>query len=70
MNLSIQEEKAVLIKKIGDVTMRIPASVRNGSVQLVRQWKEERQKAEKAIRNTRSSVNDLRSILNQMEKYQ
>lgn len=69
MNETIQEEKAVLIKKIGDLAMRIPQTVCNGSVQTVRQWKEDRAKAEKAIKNTRSSCNDLRSILSMMEKY-
>lgn len=66
---SIQQEKAQLCKRIGDLTMRIPHSVCNGSVQLVRKWKEDRAKAEKMLRNTRASVNDLRSILSMMEKY-
>lgn len=66
---SIQSEKALLCKRIGDLTMRIPPSVCNGSVQLVRQWKEDRAKAEKMLRNTRSSVNDLKSTLSMMEKY-
>lgn len=66
---SIQSEKAILCKRLGDLVMRIPPSVSNGSVQTVRQWKEDRAKAEKKLRNTRSSVNDLKSTLSMMEKY-
>ncbi len=67
---SVQVEKAELCKKLGDLTMRIPHSVRNGSVQTVREWKENRQKAEKVLRNKASSVNQLKSMYSLMEKYQ
>jgi len=69
LNDKIQEEKALLCKQIGDLTMKIPYSVQNGSVQLVRQWKIDRAKAEKIVRNKQSSTNDLRSCINSMEKY-
>lgn len=67
---SVQIEKAELCKKLGDLTMRIPQSVQNGSVNLVRDWKENRKKAEKVLRNKASSANQLRSMLSLMEKYQ
>ena len=67
---SIQEEKAFLCKRLGDLVMRIPSVVCNGSVQTVRKWKEDRAKAEKVLKNTRSSVNELKSMLSMMERYE
>lgn len=66
---SIQQEKAILCKQLGELVMKIPPSICNGSVQLVRQWKEDRAKAEKVIRNKKASTNMLKSTLSLMEKY-
>lgn len=50
MNDQIQEERALLCKRIGDLCMHVPSSVANGSIQFVRQWKEDRKQAAKPPR--------------------
>ena len=69
MNDQIQEEKALLCKKIGDLCMRVPSSVANGSIQFVRQWKEDRKQAAKVVKSKRSSINELQAVYGLMEKY-
>lgn len=62
-------DKNEVCRKLSELVIKIPFSVRNGSIQLVRQWKEDRDKAEKILEKSRSSLNDLESMVNLMEKY-
>lgn len=46
---------------------RVPAKVRGGSVQCVRQWRAQHAKATKVAGNPRSSVTEIESAINAME---
>ena len=65
----IQEEKAILCKRLGDLVMRIPQGVASGSIQMVRSWKHERKKAASVLKDKRSSIPKLREVLTIMEQY-
>ena len=66
---SVAEQKAVCLKELGELLRRVPVSVRNGSVQDVRQWKRDREESAKVAKNQRSSVNELSSAINRMKKW-
>lgn len=69
MRDSVAEEKAVLLLELGRLINTCPASVRNGSVQTVRTWRVERDKAAKVAGNKRSSRQEISSALNSLRKY-
>lgn len=66
---SVAEEKAVLLYDLGQLLNRVPASVRNGSVQLVRQWKAARDSAQKVAGNSRSSVHEISAAVNRLRQF-
>jgi hypothetical protein len=56
---SVAERKAELCLELGALIRTIPPRVRDGSIQLVRRWRLEAEKAAKVAANRRSSVEDL-----------
>ena len=66
---ALADEKAALLLELGKCINTCPASVRNGSVQTVRQWRVERDKAAKVAGNKRASKQEISSALNSMRKY-
>lgn len=65
----VAEEKARLALMLGDLVNKVPMSVRNGSVDQVRLWKMDREVSFKAVKNPKSSVNDLQSAISRMLKW-
>ncbi len=51
----LADEKAVLLLTLGEQLKRIPASVKSGSVQTVREWRAAHAEALKVAKNSRSS---------------
>jgi hypothetical protein len=66
---SVAEDKAELALILGRLLTRVPTSILAGSVQAVRQWKEERDKAQKVAASSRSSVQQLRSAISGLERF-
>jgi hypothetical protein len=66
---TVAEEKALLVLKLGKLINIAPASVRDGSVQVVREWRDARQKAAKVAASQRSSVQELQSAINSMQRW-
>lgn len=67
---TIAEEKAELVLKLGKRINTVPESVKNGSVQVVREWRDARQKAAKVAGNQRASVQELQSAINSMQRWE
>lgn len=66
---SVAEEKAQLVLQLGALIRTVPAAVRNGSVDVTREWKAIRDKAEKVARNARSSAQEIRTAINSLNRY-
>jgi len=66
---STSETKAQLCEILRRLTRTIPVSVKSGSVNLVRAWRLEREKATKVLSNMRASVNDLEMQIKIMQKW-
>lgn len=66
---SIAEQKAELALRLGRLINTVPDSVKNGSVQVVRQWRAARDKAAKVAGSSRSSVQELESAISSMTRY-
>jgi hypothetical protein len=66
---SVAEDKAELALVLGHLLNKVPPSVRDGSVQVVREWREAREKGAKVAASTRSSVQDLRSAISWLERF-
>lgn len=67
---TVAEEKARLCLELGVLINRVPQSVRNGSVNITRQWRADRDKAAKVAASSRSSVQELNSAINSMTRYE
>lgn len=63
----VAEQKATKLLQLGALLKRVPAKVRGGSVQCVRQWRAQHAKATKVAGNPRSSVTEIESAINAME---
>lgn len=63
------EDKARLCLELGALINKVPASIRNGSVNITRQWRDDREKAAKVAASSRSSVQELHSAINSMLRY-
>lgn len=66
---SVAEQKAILCKRLGELLRKAPESICSGDVKTVREWKIHHEAAKKKFQNSRSSVNELQSAINQMESY-
>jgi hypothetical protein len=67
---STAEEKAQLLKILGELMNKVPDRIRSGgSIEEVRRWKLERGEVAKVAGNRRSSTHDIRSAINKMQKY-
>ena len=69
MQEKVQEQKALLCKELGDLVMRIPPGVCNGSTQMDRQWKDQSKKAKTALSNKKTSIPKLKEWLSTMSQY-
>lgn len=65
----VAEEKAALCLRLGELCNKVPRSVRDGSVNLTREWKAERAKAMKVAGSSRSSVNELTAAISSMGRF-
>lgn len=63
------KEKERLRAKLNELTAKIPESVRNGSIQQVRDYKESFIKAVKILNKRNSSIPDLHSMVMKMETF-
>lgn len=61
--------KAQLLIELDALLSKVPQSVCNGSVQVVRAWKESMCKAAKVRKSGRASINDIQSAINSMAAY-
>lgn len=66
---SVAERKAELLLELGSLINRCPAKVRDGSVQVVRQWQHTRAAAAKIAANSRASIDDLTRAIGSMAAY-
>jgi hypothetical protein len=66
---SVAEDKAELALVLGALLNKVPPSVVAGSVQVVRQWREAREKAVKVAGSSRSSVQQLQSAISDMGRF-
>ena len=70
MRPSSTEAKALAAWELGQLINRIPPRVKSGgSVNEVRNWRDAREAAAKVAKNSRASLNDLRSAIGRMEPY-
>lgn len=69
MRPGIAQEKAQLCYRLGELCNKVPLKVRNGSVQAVREWRKEREKAMKVAGNKRASVFELTAAVSTMERF-
>lgn len=67
---SVAEQKAELSLTLGRLCARVPPSIRDGSVNLVREWRATRAAASKVAGNSRSSVHDLTAAISNMQRYE
>jgi len=66
---SVAEEKARLCLELGSLINKVPARVRQGGVETTREWKAAREAAAKIAANSRSTVHQLTSAINNMRRY-
>jgi hypothetical protein len=66
---STAEEKAALALRLNELCRRCPRSVAQGSIQTVREWTAEQQKALKALKSKTASVHQLQSAVSAMERF-
>lgn len=66
---TVAQQKAELLLELGRLINRIPASVRDGSIQKTREWRFTREAAQKIAANSRSSVHDLTRAIGSMKPY-
>lgn len=66
----VAEEKARLCKSLNELLRRAPSSISSGSVQTVRQWQAEHKAALKVLGSKQSSVQQLSSALNTMQRFE
>lgn len=67
---STAEEKARLCLRLGNLIKSIPPRIKTGgSVNDVRQWRDDHAKSVKVAGNARSSTQELRSAISRMEKW-
>lgn len=67
---AIAEQKAVALLQLGELINHIPPRIKSGgTVADVREWKASRTSAAKIAANSRSSVNDLNSAINNMRRF-
>lgn len=69
-NPRIAEEKAVLCHQLRRLCLKPPASVVNGSVQLVRRWVDAQSKARALVASPRASINELSSAVSAMQAFE
>ncbi len=66
---TVAEEKAILAKQLGELSRKAPPNCLDWSVQRTREFRDACDKARKVAGAQRSSVHELRSALNSLEKY-
>lgn len=66
---TVAEEKARLALQLGQLINTVPASIRNGSINAVRRWKADRERALKVLKSARSSVSELASAITSMSTH-
>lgn len=66
---SVEEQKAGLRFDLDRLCATVPTAVRNGSVQLVREWKATQEKALKLSKNTRATVPELTAAISNMSRF-
>lgn len=66
---SVAEEKAALCLQIGELARKVPASVCNGSVNKVREWKAVAVSALKTAGSRRSAVPDLTAAITNLARF-
>jgi hypothetical protein len=66
---SAAEAKAELCLRLGRLCATVPPSVRNGSIQTVRDWKQHQEKALKLAKNARASVPELTAAISNMSRF-
>lgn len=67
---AVAEKKAELCLQLSRLVAVVPASVRNGSIQITRAWIARQTKAKKVLANSRSSITDLTDAVAQMRAYE
>lgn len=66
---SSAEQKAERLLVLGRYINTVPPSVRNGSVNLVRQWRDARDRAAKVAASTRSTLPQIESAINSLVRF-
>jgi hypothetical protein len=66
---SVAEEKARLLMELGVLLRKVPESVKSGSVNRVREWREDQGKAAKVAANSRASAQEIRTAINSFNRY-
>lgn len=61
--------KAELVWELGRLLRTVPPAVRNGSVNLVRQWRAAQAQGAKVAGNSRSSVADLTTAIKALRSF-
>lgn len=63
-------EKATLLWRLGELINKIPPEIKaGGSINLVREWSASRKTAARVAGNSRSSVGEIQSAINNMARY-
>jgi len=66
---SVAEEKAYLLRQLGDLINRVPPSVASGGVATVRAWKEARKTAAAVAAESSASVPQITAQINNMRRF-
>lgn len=66
---TVAEEKATLCLELGRLCSAVPPRVRNGSINLTREWVAVQKKARALVGNSRASVCELTAAITSMRRY-
>lgn len=66
---SVAEQKAELAMQLRTLCLRIPQTIRDGSINKVREWQVARTAALKVAASSRSSVPELTSQISNMQRF-
>lgn len=66
---SVAEEKACLLRQLGDLINRVPPSVASGGIVTVRAWKDARKTAAAVAAKSSASVPQITAQTNNMRRF-
>jgi len=66
----VAEEKAIMCKQLNEMVKKIPSKVNSRSINYVREWKTNRERALKTLSNKRSTRTDLKVAIESMMRYE